>query len=132
MTERNDHIMDIIVSSMVEGKTLSEALKQVYVKRKVRIPYDEKNEDVPITSLKMSNRTTNALMRNNVRTMQEVIKFCKNHKITELKAFGVGSGIEVFETILDYYWDHMDNDKRTVFLIDTVERNSSNIRVEFI
>lgn len=132
MTQRNIDIMDIIVSSMVEGKTLSEALKQVYVKRKVRIPYDEKNEDVPITSLKMSNRTTNALMRNNVRTMQEVIKFCKNHKITELKAFGVGSGIEVFETILDYYWDHMDNDKRTVFLIDTVERNSSNIRVEFI
>lgn len=132
MTERNIHIMDIIVSKMVEGKTLSEALKLVYVKRKVRIPYDEKIEDVPITSLKMSNRTTNTLMRNNVRTMQEVIKFCKNHKITELKAFGVGSGIEVFETILDYYWDHMDNDERTVFLIDTVERNSSNIRVEFI
>ena len=132
MTERNIRIMDIIVSKIAEGKTLSEALKLVYVKRKVRIPYDEKNEDVPITSLKMSNRTTNSLMRNNVRSMYDVIKFCKNHKITELKAFGVGSGVELFETILDYYWSHMTSDERVVFLIDTVERNSSNIRVEFI
>lgn len=132
MTERNIRIMDIIVSKIAEGKTLSEALKLVYIKRKVRIPYDEKNEDVPITSLKMSNRTTNSLMRNNVRSMYDVIKFCKNHKITELKAFGVGSGVELFETILDYYWSHMTSDERVVFLIDTVERNSSNIRVEFI
>ena len=132
MTERNIHIMDIIVSKMIEGKTLSEALKLVYVKRKVRIPYDEKKSDVPITSLKMSNRTTNALMRNDIRSIRDAVKFCSKQKITEAKTFGYGCGIELFETILDYYWDHMSNDERTVFLIDTVERNSSNLRVEFI
>jgi D-arabinose 1-dehydrogenase-like Zn-dependent alcohol dehydrogenase len=132
MTEKNIHIMDIIVSKMVEGKTLSEALKLVYVKRKVRIPYDEKTSDVPITSLKMSNRTTNALMRNNIRSIQDAVKFCTKQKITEAKTFGYGCGIELFESILDYYWDHMSNEERTMFLIDTVERNSSNIRVELI
>jgi hypothetical protein len=124
--------MDTIVNEMIEGKTLSEALKSVYVKRKVRIPYDEKTSDVPITSLNMSNRTTNALLRNNIRSIYDAVKFCGKHKITEAKTLGYNCGVELFESILDYYWGNMSNDERATFLIDTVERNSSNIRVELI
>ena len=39
--------------------------------------------------------------------------------------------IEVFEAILDACWDSMTEERKISFLIDTVERNSDNIRDEF-
>jgi hypothetical protein len=65
-----------------------------------------------------------------MRTIGDVIEFCKEKKITDITGFGVGSGIEVFESILDYCWGEMSNDERTNFLIDTVEINSDHIRAE--
>lgn len=128
MTQKNIDVMDIIVSKMVEGDTLSKALKRVYNKRIVSIPYNEEIYDVSVMSLPMSNRTSNTLMRGRLRTIGEVIEFCKTHKITEVTNLGRNSGIELFETILDYCWDHMNQEERVSFLIDTVERNSDNIR----
>lgn len=130
MTERNVYVMDIIVNKMAEGDTLSKALKRVYNKRNVAIPYSEEIYDVAVTSLPMSNRTSNALMRGRLKTIGEVIEFCKHQKITDVTNFGKNSGIELFETILDYCWDHMSQEERVSFLIDTVERNSEHIRPE--
>ena len=130
MTQRNIDVMDIIVNKMAEGDTLSKALKRVYNKRNVLIPYKEGIYDVAITSLPMSNRTANSLMRGRLKTIGEVIEFCKHQRITEVANFGRNSGIELFETILDYSWDHMSQDERVSFLIDTVERNSEHIRDE--
>lgn len=130
MTQRNIDVMDIIVSKMVEGETLSKALKLVYTKRNVAIPHKEAIYEVAVTALPMSNRTMNALMRGRLRTIGDVIEFCKCQKITEVANFGKSSGIELFEAILDYCWDHMSQKERVSFLIDTVERNSDNIRAE--
>ena len=130
MTQRNIDVMDIIVSKMAEGETLSKALKLVYNKRNVAIPYNEEIYDVAITSLPMSNRTVNAVMRGRLKTIGEVIEFCKTQKITEVTNLGKNSGIELFETILDYCWDHMSQEERVSFLIDTVKRNSEHIRTE--
>lgn len=130
MTQRNIDVMDIIVSKMAEGAKLSKALKLVYNKRNVFIPYVEDNMDIDIRDLGMTSRSTNALLRNGIRTITDIIDFCTEQKITKVKNLGVSSGIEVFETILDYCWDHMNNDERTKFLIDTVERNSEYIREE--
>ena len=130
MTQRNIDVMDIIVSKMVEGTPLSKALKLVYNKRKVVIPYNEEIYNVEVTKLPMTKKTMNALMRGRLKTLGEVIEFCKRQKITEIANLGVNSGVEVFETILDYSWDHMSQDKRVSFLIDTVERNSEHIRPE--
>ena len=69
-------------------------------------------------------------MRGRLKTIGEVIKFCENKKITDVTNLGRNSGIELFETILDYCWDHMPQDERVSFLIDTVERNSKYIRPE--
>jgi DNA-directed RNA polymerase alpha subunit len=129
MTQRNIDTMDIIVNKMVEGKKLSQALKEVYVRRNVLIPYNKENFNVSIQSLKMSCRSTNALLRAGLRTLGDVVNYCKAHKITDIANLGVGSGVEIFEKILDYSWDHMSTSDRTDFLINTVEENSIYIRI---
>lgn len=58
------------------------------------------------------------------------MEFCKGQKITEVMNLGRNSGIELFETILDYCWDHLSQEERVSFLIDTVERNGEHIRPE--
>lgn len=130
MTQRNIDVMDIIVSKMVEGATLSKALKLVYNKRNVVIPYNEEIYSIEVTKLPMTKKTINALMRGRLKTLGEVIEFCKCQKITEVVSLGVTSGVELFETILDYCWDNMSQEERVSFLIDTVERNSEHLRPE--
>lgn len=130
MTQRNIDVMDIIVSKMVEGDKLSKALKRVYSKRNVVIPYNEESFRVSLMELGASARATNALLRARLRTIGDVVEFCKDRKITEIINLGRNSGIEVFESILDYCWEHMSQEKRVLFLIDTVERNSEHIRDE--
>lgn len=130
MTQRNIDVMDIVVDKMLEGAKLSKALGSVYSTRKVAIPHKEDICNVAVTALPMSNRTINILMRGRLRTVGDVIEFCKHQKITEVASLGKGSGIELFEAILDYSWDHMNQEERVSFLIDTVERNSENIREE--
>jgi DNA-directed RNA polymerase alpha subunit len=114
---------------MVEGEKFSQALKSVYAVRHVCIPYDEDIFNISLQVLKMSCRTTNALLRAGLRTLGDVIDFCKKHKIIEIPTLGKASGIEVFETILDYCWNKMTTNERMNFLIDTVERNSINILI---
>lgn len=128
MTQRNIYVMDMVVDKMAEGAKLSEALSTVYKQRNVCIPYKDSNFNVAIVELGMSNRSTNALLRSKLRTVNDVIEFCNGHKITEIKNLGVNSGTEIFETILDYSWNHMSEDERVAFLIDAVERNQDYIR----
>ena len=129
MTQREIDTMDLIVNKMVEGKKLSQALKEVYIKRNVIIPYNEDEFEVSVRDLEMSRRSTNALLRTGLKTLGDVIDYCKTHKITDIVNLGVGSGVEIFETILDYCWDQMTTSERTNFLIDTIQRNKSNVRV---
>jgi DNA-directed RNA polymerase alpha subunit len=128
MTDRNIDVMDLIVSKMIEGDKLSKALHRVYNKRNVCIPYSESDLEISIMKLGMSGRTTNTLLRAKIRTIGDVVEFCEEQKITKITNFGRNSGIELFEAMLDYCWEHMNQDKRVSFLIDTVERNSGNIR----
>lgn len=130
MTQRNIDVMDVIVTKMASGATLSRALGDVYERRNVIIPYKEEYFDEPIVEFGMSRRSTNALMRARLRTIKDVIEHCKEKKITDISGLGTGSGIEIFETILDHCWDNMSQDEKTYFLIDTVERNSNHIRAE--
>lgn len=132
MTQKNIDIMDIIVDRIAEGKKLSEALKTVYVKRSVQIPNFDSMLDKDVRELKMSMRTTNALMRAKLDTIGKVAEFCNCQKITDAKSVGVSMGTELFETILDWCWRHMTTREKTAFLIDTVERNSENIRAELM
>lgn len=130
MTQRNIDVMDIIVSKIAEGDKFSKALQKVYSKRKVVIPYNEENFQISLMELGASPRATNALLRAKLRTVGDVIEFCKTNKITEIVNLGRNSGIEIFETILDYCWNHMSQKERVLFLVDTVERNSEYIREE--
>ena len=130
MTKRNIDVIGIIVDKLAEGKKLSEALTEVYSKRNVCIPFNEKTFDVSIMSLKLSARTTNALMRAGHRTLNDTIRFCQHNKITDIVNLGKQSGLELFEKILDYGWEHMDKDEQATFLIDLAEKNNDNIREE--
>lgn len=130
MTQRNINVMDIIVNKLADGEKLSKALESVYEKRTIRIPYKEEYFEKLVIEFGLSRRSRNALLRAKLRTIGDVIKFCEDKKITDVSGLGIGSGIEVFESILDYCWGHMSNNEKTCFLIDTVERNSDYIRVE--
>jgi DNA-directed RNA polymerase alpha subunit len=130
MTQRNIEMMDIIVTKMTNGASLSKALESVYVKRTVRIPYREEYCEKLVADLGLSRRAFNALMRSKLKTIGDIIEFCNEKKITDVSGLGTGSGVEVFEAILDYCWGSMSQDEKTVFLIDTVERNSDYIRAE--
>ena len=122
--------LDIIVTKMAHSKTLSKALKDVYTKRNVAIPYEEEWLDCKLTSLKMSMRTTNALLRNKLETIRDVVEFTANNKISSLPTFGDIAGTELFEAILDYCWKRMSQEKKERFIIDVVIRNSDNLRTE--
>lgn len=123
MTQKNIDRMDIIVNELAAGKTISDALKTVYSKRNVVLPYNEELLSAGVEKLGMSLRTTNALRRSRIKTLNDVVNYCKKQKITTVKTFGHSSGVELFETILNYLWDRMNVKERTDFLIDTVERN---------
>lgn len=131
MTQKNIEIMDKIVDELTYGKKISKALAKVYVKRNVAIPYKEDTLKVLIVNLGLSGKATNALLRGKLFTLNDVVEFSQQRKITEVKNFGINSGIEVLETILDICWDNMTEERKIAFLIDTVERNSDNIRDEF-
>lgn len=130
MTTTNLNTLDLIVTKMAHGKTLSEAMHEVYTKRWVRIPYHDEWLNCEIKSLNMSMRTTSALLRNKMETINDVVEYTKKSKITNLQTFGRVSAIELFECILDYCWKHMSRDEKTTFLIDTVERNSEYLKAE--
>jgi hypothetical protein len=81
-------------------------------------------------NIDLSSRAVRALVRTKLMTLNDVVEFCKTQKLTSITNMGVSTAIEVFECILDYCWKHMSHDERVSFLIDTVERNSDNIREE--
>ena len=128
MTQRNIDTMDIIVGMLADGRKISRALYYVYTKRNLAIPFNEDILDVHISKLGITQRAINTLLRGHISTLRDIINYCSEQKITNIKHLGRASGIEIFERILDYCWDNMDNDTRTRFLIDTVERNSQHLK----
>lgn len=128
MTQKNIDTMDIIVKELTNGKKISEALKTVYNKRSVKLPYNDDMLSLDIMKLNMSMRTTNALRRGGILTLLDAINYCKKDKITTIKNLGIHSGIELFETILDYIWSKMSDDERVAFLIDVVKCNEKNLK----
>ena len=123
-------IAHLIASKMIEGKKLSKALALIYNKRELVIPNDTSILNVKIMDLKMTNRTTNALMRAKLTTIGEVAEYCEKQKLTDIKLFGTASAIEMLETILDYCWSKMSNSEKAEFLLDIAERNEHNLREE--
>ena len=131
MEQKNIEIMDIVVSKMAEGTKLSKALRLVYTKRNVVIPFKKINTDAKLTDLNLSCRTTNTLLKAGMRTINDVIEYHNNYGLATVKGFARHSCTELFEKILDGAWANMDKTERTYFLIDTIERNTKYIRAEF-
>jgi DNA-directed RNA polymerase alpha subunit len=112
---------------ITNGTPISKAMKQVYKTRKVIIPFEDNDFNIPVPSLKMSNRSTNALMRNGLTTLQEAIDCLDMNTWSSIKGFGKESALEVFEKILDVAWDQMDLDKKTELLVQIDARNEAII-----
>lgn len=120
----------LIASKMIEGKKLSKAMAVVYSKRELAIPCKTDIFETRIMDLKMSGRTTNALMRAKLFTIGDIVAYCERQKLIEVKLLGKTSAIETLETILDYCWDQMSQSEQTDFLLDIAERNQHNLREE--
>ena len=128
---KQEHIetMNTIVDLVVSGKKISQALGDVYEKRCVVLPFMEDIMDDPIENLRMTGRTYNALMRAKMRNIGDVVRFSDGGDFSRIRNFGRLSGIELFESILNYCWARMDVEQKTNFLIDAVMRNEENLRV---
>ena len=130
MTQRNIDAMDCIVDKIGEFKSISRALKCVYSKRDVEIPFNDKMFDVELSTLKMSKKAINALMRAGLKTINDVIKYTEDRSLKKIKNFGETSGVELLETILDLAWIKMTEEEKVAFLIDVVQRNEEHLRPE--
>jgi DNA-directed RNA polymerase alpha subunit len=130
MTQTNINTMDLIIDKMAEFKSLSRALRHVYKKRKVAIPFDDNTFDVEVLKLDIHSRASNALMRSGLKTLNDVIEYAEDNHLGKVKNLGKVSAIEVMETMLDIAWSKMNEDEKVAFLIDIVERNEKNIRPE--
>lgn len=127
--QKNIDTMNYIADELMNGKKISEVLKLTYSKRNVQIPFDDELFNTPLLDLKLSNRIINALMRNRLKSISEVIEFKKTNSFANIQGLGKQSATELLETILDLAWDRMDEDKRFEFLTDVVERNESYLIV---
>ena len=128
MTQQHIDTMDIIVDLVASGKKISQALGEVYKKRCIVLPFMEDIMDDPIENLRMSQRTYNALMRAKLRSIGAVVSYSDGGDFSRIRNFGQLSGIELFESLLNYCWARMDNDQRTNFLLDAVVRNEEHLR----
>ena len=124
MTNMNIAVMDTIVDYLGKGYSISNALKMVYKKRHIAIPFVAEALDCPIADLKMSTRTTCALRRNGLHTVADVVEVGRRGGIKDVRNLGQKSAIELYETLLNYLWDHLTMTEKTDFLIDAVIRNS--------
>lgn len=127
MTQKNIDIMDKIADELVSGKNISEALKVVYRKRNVGIPFNNKTFDIPVEDIGLSVKSTNALRRKGLKTVNDVISFASNDSLKNIPNFGQGSARAFLEAVLNIAWDKMSADERAEFLMDTVERNEENV-----
>ena len=127
MTQKNIEIMDRIVDEMVAGKNFSRALKTVYKKRKISIPFSEQTFDNKVEVLGLSKRSYNVLMRSKLYTINDVIRYRSTNSFMDLRFCGVNSAIEIIESIVDYAWQHLTKEEKVQFLIETVEANEGNI-----
>lgn len=131
MTQINICAMDKIVDYLGAGMTFAQALSCVYTKRNVAIPYNEKDICVLLENLGMSPRTTNALRRHRMSTLNDVTNYIERQNLNTVNGLGTFSIKEIMEAILNYCWDHMSAKQKENFLIDTVLRNSDNLRANF-
>lgn len=128
MTNTNIYAMDAIVNELAKGKTISGAMKAVFTKRTVQIRYTDEKFNVPVTSLKMSRRATNVLMRSGIHTITDLANYSAEESIKSLRGGGKDTLTEIMETILDYTWDHMTEKEKVAFLVHTVQLNEYHLR----
>lgn len=106
-----------IVELLKTGVKISSAIQEVYGNCKLYIPFNDKDFDVSISELELSNRSYNALMRNNLTTVNAVIQQIDKNGWNSIRYFGVMSAKEVFESIVDFAWSDMDYVQKSKFLI---------------
>lgn len=128
MNNTNIAVMDVIVNYLSKGHSISDALKMVYTKRHIAIPFKPEHLYLQVVDLKMSTRTTLALRRNGLHTVEAVIKAGNSDELNNIRNLGRKSAIELYETLLNYLWERLTMTEKTDFLIDVVIRNSENLR----
>lgn len=128
MTNVNIYAMDAIVNELANGKTISDALKRVFTKRTVQIRYTDSKFDVPVTTLGMSRRSTNVLMRSGIRTITDLANHSAEEGIRNLRGGGKDTITEIMETVLNYAWEHMTENEKIAFLVHTVHLNEYHLR----
>lgn len=132
MTQKNIDIMDKIADELVNGKNISEALKTVYRKRNVGIPFSSKTFDIPVEDTGISVKSINALRKKGLKTVNDVITFASNDSLKNIPNFGHGSARRLLEFMLNIAWNKMSAEERVEFLMDTVERNEENVHIELM
>lgn len=110
---------------MAKGLPISKALETVYRTRRVSFPFDNKNFNVHVEELSLSNRTYNALMRARLSKLDKIIDYIQTNGWNDIKNLGRKSATELYEKILDVAWEHMETEERAEFLLRVDAENDA-------
>lgn len=109
--------IDKIIDLLRGGTKISGAIKEVYGSQKISLSFNEKDFNVPLIELQISNRSYNALKRKGLNTLNDVVEYFNNQGWNSIRNFGKKSATEMFEKFIDVAWENMNDMQKAAFLL---------------
>lgn len=112
--------MDTIISELRNHKTISEALSSAGIQH-ISIPFSYRDIDFDILELPIDLRTKNALKRNHLNTIGDILQYIENgHSLKDIHGLGVISIKPLMNVILDFLWDCLSTEEQAEMLVANV------------
>ena len=117
--------IDKVMELMANGKSIYEALAEMYENCKVKIPVSEKCLSIPVYKMKFNNRALHCFEKLQLETYEQVIDYLDNHHWDTIDNFGEGTAKATFERLLDVAWEHLKTAERAEFLLRVDAENKA-------
>lgn len=111
------HNIEKVKRLLKDGARISCAITEVCGCKKIYIPFNDEDFNIPIEDLNLGTRSYNALKRCKFNTLNDVIHHFKENGWRNIKNFGVTSAKEVFDKIIEFSWNDMSDNEKSEFLI---------------
>lgn len=124
MTEKEFNLFEEVVDKIVDQKmSLSEALKTLYAKPDAIFFIDVDFLNTPIEAFNFEGRMYNALKRNKVVLLNDIVNICSNKTLVECPGIGKIGAKEMLYRILDYRFENMSPDDKASTIINCIRKN---------
>ncbi len=120
-----------IADMMAEADAFGPAymLARRFTKRVLEIPVRASFMANDIETLDLSVRSGNALKRNGIRTIGNLVAYAESgKKLKDIRNMGVKSGVEVLEKLLDEAYRDLGESERAEFIRRAAEKSRAYIK----